>query len=456
MRRLYDKTFIPYCSNAFKEFLLMLLLFFLNPVQAYGGAVENRGIGARAIGMGGAFTGVAENVYAAYYNPAGLGQLDNHQICFDLLYVTPQVSLQRGSGAKEDAFNKSVKALVVGMATKFSSVLKIPSNLVFAYSFYLPDFSKSAWKARYGPPRFDPYYPMYGADMHEEENLKLMVGAGAEIFPWLFLGGGLEVKLHAPGACLVLSADIMALKTVPEQSKVDPLVVTSEIYPLAGILLKPLPSLRVGFAYRQGGYIVFNGGLRAKLRISYGDNPGDTFPLPEEIRDLVCINLPIFIAYYPSQYAFGISYKIQDRLLLAFDMTYYEWRTYKDNSGMQLSPKLDSIFIPRFGMEYSLMKKLAVRTGYSFQASPLKQQDQGNADWLYLTNLIDNDVHTITCGLGYTWQIFGFPRKPAELSAFYELHILPERTFQNVNPGAPEITSSGMFHTYGFGFQFNY
>ncbi|MFH1352027.1 MAG: PorV/PorQ family protein [bacterium] len=38
------------------------------------------GVGARAMGMGGAFTGLSDDVSASYYNPAGVAALDNNEL----------------------------------------------------------------------------------------------------------------------------------------------------------------------------------------------------------------------------------------------------------------------------------------------------------------------------------------------------------------------------------------
>jgi hypothetical protein len=48
-------------------------LAFSEDYAGYAGAFLRNGVGARALGMGGAFTGVAEGIEAVYYNPAGLG-----------------------------------------------------------------------------------------------------------------------------------------------------------------------------------------------------------------------------------------------------------------------------------------------------------------------------------------------------------------------------------------------
>jgi long-subunit fatty acid transport protein len=138
-----------------------------------------------------------------------------------------------------------------------------------------------------------------------------------------------------------------------------------------------------------------------------------------------------------------------DNLLLAADLTYYDWRPYRDDAGRELSPPMNEIVVPRIGLEYYVIKDLALRTGYSFQKSPLPQQPIG-----YPTNLLDNDVHTLSWGLGYFWNVFGLLPRPAQWSVFYELQILASRTFHNVHPDQPDLRSSGMFHSFGFSIHF--
>ena len=68
--------------------LAATLLAFAAAIPARA-AFEQLGVGARAPGMGDAFTALADDAYAPYYNPAGLAQIDRGQLsaAYSRLYV---------------------------------------------------------------------------------------------------------------------------------------------------------------------------------------------------------------------------------------------------------------------------------------------------------------------------------------------------------------------------------
>ena len=57
---------------------------------AYAGGFALSGVGSKAIGMGGAFRGLADDWSAAYWNPAGLTQLEESQLTGMLVFLSPR------------------------------------------------------------------------------------------------------------------------------------------------------------------------------------------------------------------------------------------------------------------------------------------------------------------------------------------------------------------------------
>ena len=100
------------------------------------------GVGVRAMGMGGAFVGVADDYTAAYWNPAGLAQIDRREV---------HIGLLRNSRENTATFNgTSVESELTN--TRFGSlgfVYPYPvfrGSLVFAVGFKrIKDFD---WKIK--------------------------------------------------------------------------------------------------------------------------------------------------------------------------------------------------------------------------------------------------------------------------------------------------------------------
>src|SRR6185369_7483472 len=52
----------------------------VSSVAGLANPMDNAGVSARAVGMGSAFVGVADDSSALFWNPAGLGGLDNVEL----------------------------------------------------------------------------------------------------------------------------------------------------------------------------------------------------------------------------------------------------------------------------------------------------------------------------------------------------------------------------------------
>jgi len=400
--------------------------------------METRGIGARAIAMGGAYTAVADDVSACYYNPAGLAQIHGHQARFEYLLVAPEVYVREGTGRSHLYVDRSTQAPAAGIAIDLSRAVHLSRQLVVGWAAYFPDNMKSIYKVRYGE-FYDPYFPRYG-DSSADQAICLVAAAGVELLPWLLVGGGLNLQIHGQYVKLDVAVDLLGRPVVEESRAV--MEVTTEIHPVVGVLLKPTSNLRIGFSWRRRVEFVVAGGMQMQMSLYLG--PDNLVPVP------IPVTVPTQGHYRPDQFALGASYRVTPNLLVAADATYYLWHPYRDEAANLLDPPMRDIVVPRVGTEYRLLAgRLALRAGYAFHTSPLRPQRQGS-----LYNLLDNDVHTVSLGTGIHWDVFGaFPR-PIEWSLFYQLQLLAPRTFENVHPGGEPLTSSGRFHSFGFGINF--
>lgn len=77
---------LAHFRDTHKLFVVSIIVFCvltIQPVDArYTADFLTLGVGARALGMGGAGTALSDNAYAPYWNPAGLGQLTRYEVSF--------------------------------------------------------------------------------------------------------------------------------------------------------------------------------------------------------------------------------------------------------------------------------------------------------------------------------------------------------------------------------------
>jgi long-subunit fatty acid transport protein len=145
-------------------------------------------VGARALGLGGAYTGIADDYSALYYNPAGLGQIEKSQFFGTLghLSVKDQVTVSGTDYEESSSYTKlNSLGLVIPVPTSrgslvfaagYHDVRQFDTALVFSYLLSTPGDSVT-----------QEYSWLEDGGLHN-----VSLGVSVEMAPDLFLGGAIN------------------------------------------------------------------------------------------------------------------------------------------------------------------------------------------------------------------------------------------------------------------------
>lgn len=189
---------------------IILIMFLLNTVFVYSQYVPSTPfttgytveVGARPLSMGGAYTAIADDYYALYYNPAGLGQIKDFTFSgsFSNIKITDKITFYDYNSTTESTFSKinSFGAAIPLPTTQGSLVIGIGYNRV-------RDFGKEFISAQDVPVIFTTpvtidaiEYPvdfevLDSAEEYQKGALsQTSIGASMEVAPDLFVGGSMN------------------------------------------------------------------------------------------------------------------------------------------------------------------------------------------------------------------------------------------------------------------------
>jgi hypothetical protein len=118
------------------------------PIDALRFSFSNLGPGARAMSMGGAYVGVADDFYATFWNPAGLGQIRRYEFVggFDNVNISNDATYLNSS----QNYSNNVTSLgSIGIAIPIETV---QGSLTFAIGYNRPqDFTGAVSAKGYNP-----------------------------------------------------------------------------------------------------------------------------------------------------------------------------------------------------------------------------------------------------------------------------------------------------------------
>ncbi|MCP4582160.1 MAG: hypothetical protein GY839_11130 [candidate division Zixibacteria bacterium] len=397
-----------------KKSLLMFLVITVLATGAYGGGLALSGVGSKAIGMGGAFRGLADNWSAAYWNPAGLAQLSQSEFNFMGIAINPVPQYTpefRYSGYEVGYINGSPRypKEQTHMAPNLSGFYKISSreDITFGVAMFVPYALGSSWdlfRPNYSDmagefPQWNHEADLQVIDIHPSIAKSLMDGK-------LMLGAGMSImRGHIEYRKTILNPTTLPR---PHDNLAVDAYLEGEGWGYGanfGMLYKLNDKLQIGISGKTPTTLDLEGDVRNTLYtidnedlrdISYGSaaNAADSAlvryifsPDPRNWTNDASAELKL-----PADAGFGIVYKASEKLLMTMDFSYTMWSALDTitvsleqstsagaplggtDSAMVIRTEWENTLRFSLGSQYQVSDPLALRFGFYYDPSPIPDE----------------------------------------------------------------------------------
>ena len=372
-----------------KKILVALLCLTLLPALALANGLNLNSLGSRALAMGGAFVGLADDFSAIYWNPAGMSQFSSKTFGFYGTDIIPSGTymLQIPLLGTVDAKTQS-KHYLSGMAAYYHP---INDKIVAGLGVYVPSGLGASWD---GDDFMLTTYPY----MQSYENMS-KVGL-------ITIAPGLSYKINdmfAVGAALNVNYGMFDIKrwagahpTLPIDFGQFEMSLTGwGLGATIGLLVKPSDMISIGMTFRTASKISFKGDTTIANLALLG--------LPRSSEVELDITWPMWLAA-------GVAVRPIPNLIITGDLQWSKWSVV-DKIELAYTDTLWQIFMAaagqdeiqmrwedklqiRFGLEYKLTQSLFLRGGYYNDPAPVPDQT-------IMPLLPSFNFNVLTVGLGY-------------------------------------------------------
>jgi len=394
------------------------LMIFALPTVVFSGGYEFGGLGAKAISMGGAFIGLADDWTSIYWNPAGLAQLEGRGAGSYLEYA-----IVRGRDENSVA-NDDYLAQAYGEPAKFNKD-KIETEAIlpsFGYwqrfggftlgtGIYTPNGNAIDWD--------DTANDATGADIEASYHTLLFISVGnvslaKEITDNFSVGAGLnlvygkfEVEIEKSYSSSAMP-DTFSDYNFTNKMEGD----GTGLEGVVGLLFRPSAKISIGGVIRSGSLLEMEGEGKGSLQGATVEALG--YAATEESDYTQRFS-------YPATCGLGMAYKATPKLTLTCDWDRTYWNSMEedidfDKDTGDTEEAHTTLFLQdkdgsmnwsntdrfRIGMEYRPNQAWSLRAGFFTDPSPVP------AKGVDITKLIDVDCKFITLGAGYKkerWQV---------------------------------------------------
>jgi long-chain fatty acid transport protein len=389
------------------------------------GYTDTYGIGNRAISLGGAFTAVADDFSAAYYNPAGLAQSKDLGLSIEYLFTSPSIEVDKLSGGSLIIYNNpnnidsgirndptqataangmNLGIPVIGLMIDINKIFKLPVHTQLGIAAALPESADVSYRIHDYPPD-QPHFIRYGDDINR---ITLAVGLGIEAVKDIFyIGGGVQAMLHGPGKFAINGLDSDLHNEYQDVEAQSEFGAVFDYVPTFGLLLASpvlekttMAKVKLGFSWRDQQELQLG-----PIPVSTWIDAGGLIINQPMMLDMNCF-------FTPEEYSLGLALDTEP-VLVSLEANLQKWSkyslSYTDSVNGYEDPGFNDTTNYRIGVSYKGIKNLNINAGYMYQPSPVPNQSGK------VSNYIDLDKNIFSLGAGYKfkfpWDVFKQPLK---------------------------------------------
>ncbi len=337
--------------------LLVGLMGLASSVNAAGFRLAEQD--AKATGMGNAFTAVADNASAVWYNPAAITSLEGTNVSLGTVMIMPTMEHKNEVGSTAtDEIKK-----VTHTPPHFYATRKLSDQLSFGFGVNVPFGLSTEWEKTANT--------KYVATKSEVQAVNYMLNGAYKLGDKLSFAAGLSyVSVNA-------TLNSMASPTLEAKLEGD----GHGIGYNAAAMFKASDKLNFG--------VNFHSKVRADLEGSL------TTTAATPVKTALTL---------PDTLQIGVSHQCTDKWLFSVEADYTDWTTYRsivihrksDNAVLSTAVKnWKSVWAYRLGTEYKYSDTWKFRAGTFYDNNPVQEK-------YFETRVPDTDRVALSVGAGYT------------------------------------------------------
>lgn len=404
---------------------------FLISTNIYAGGFQLNEHGARALAMGGAFTAVANDPSAIYWNGAGLSYFSGTHIMFGTSLISPTSSFR---GITPDVTKYRGKNLVFFPVHFFASH-QLNDKFTLGLGFTTPFGLGTEW---------DENWP--GKYLAVETSLQTFIVTPVVAYK------PIESLSISAGFVYSFADVLITRKSAISLNPGDPVFLNSDAFVHlegndkfawgfnAGIMFKPVKSITLGASYHS--------------EVKYNFEGTGTATAPDQVLSRIPQGAISAELTTPQNIAGGIAVDVSDKVKLSADFQYVGWSsyqklevTYTDVNYVSSSPRnYDDSYIIRLGGAYKFSDKTTFMGGVYYDKNPVSSE--------YLNPTLP-EANRIGLSFGIEAQIFDNLSVQGSYLFIRGQQLTISDSKEVYTPGGS--TFNGTYNTYAniFGLSFN-